>query len=154
MTLFRSRSIATFRHGRRAHSSRAALALGGACLLWAAGAGAEALTRPGLLPAPTVRIGAERIAPATLDAGAGGTFVLANASTALARVEFHVRRGTRLSCLRGDGEPVVGRKFVIEDGDTLRCEAPDGRLDYAVFRNLRVGGGSFRTLRSDGRVER
>jgi hypothetical protein len=115
-------------------------------------AGAEARTPVVTVPAPTARIGPDALSPAVLRVGEGGEFAIANRSTALARIEFRIGRGERLEC-RSDRGALSGRKFVIENGEVLRCAAPGGAMDYSVFRNLRVEGGRFRTLRSEGRVE-
>jgi hypothetical protein len=136
----------------------AALALAIALLGVAAAAGAEALAPVGpsagsnAPPAPTAEIEPQSLSPAVIRATDDGEFAIANRSTTIARVEFRVPRGERLRC--HDGQDILaGRKFVIGNGETLRCAAPSGAVDYWVFRNLRVSGGSFRTLRSEGRVE-
>ncbi len=94
--------------------------------------------------------------PERVEAETARGFELSNQSTALARVEFGLRRGDGLTCANNGESPIKARKFVVESGASLVCRATaeqSGRLDYEVFRNVRVESGAYRQEHSEGRIE-
>jgi hypothetical protein len=94
--------------------------------------------------------------PERVEAETARGFELTNLSTALARVEFGLRRGEGLTCANNGDAPIKGRKFVVESGASLVCRATaeqSGRLDYEVFRNVRAESGAYRREHSEGRIE-
>jgi hypothetical protein len=94
--------------------------------------------------------------PERVEARAIRGFELANGSTALARVEFQLRRGDGITCVTDGEAPVTARKFVVRSGASLVCHPEgdhSGRLDYEVFRNVRLASGAHRQEHSKGRIE-
>jgi hypothetical protein len=112
-----------------------------------------------LAPAPDrtrIQIQPAALEPERIEAAAARGFELANASTALARVEFQLRRGEGLTCVTEGEAPVTARKFVVRNGASLVCDSAGerlSRLDYEVFRNVRLASGGFRQEHSKGRIE-
>jgi len=108
-----------------------------------------------LTPAPArpqIQIQPAALEPERVEAEAARGFELANDSTALARVEFDLRRGEGLTCTTDGEAPVTARKFVVRSGASLVCHATGdypGRLDYEVFRNVRVASGAYRREHSE-----
>lgn len=102
---------------------------------------------------PTVHIQKAALSPAEATVAMGGSVVLTNRSTAMARVEFRLPRGKGIECSTDGRMPTRGRKFVIDDGDTLLCNTPPGRYDYTVYRNVRLDSGVHRQNVSKGRIQ-
>jgi hypothetical protein len=122
-------------------------------------AAAESSNPAALASAPArtqIQILPTALEPERVEAEAARGFELANRSTAMARVEFGLRRGEGLNCVSDGEAPVTARKFVVRSGASLVCQlAADqsGRLDYEVFRNVRVASGAHRREHSKGRIE-
>ena len=112
-----------------------------------------------LMPIPArsqIQIQPAALEPERVEAEAARGFELANESTALARVEFDLRRGEGLTCAIDGEAPVTARKFVVRSGASLVCHSAGdhlGRLDYEVFRNVRTASGAYRREHSKGRIE-
>jgi hypothetical protein len=124
-----------------------ALALAGA--LGAAGpAPAESLAPREVAPAATVRIETERLTPDRARIAEGRTLRIANRSSGMARVEFHLERGSGLPCAVAGEAPVSARKFVVDDGDALHCVPPRGTVEYRVQRVV-----DSRNRISEGEIE-
>lgn len=105
---------------------------------------------------PQIQIQPAALEPERVEAEAARGFELANESTALARVEFDLRRGEGLTCGIDGDAPVTARKFVVRSGASLVCRSAGdhpGRLDYEVFRNVRSASGAYRREHSKGRIE-
>jgi hypothetical protein len=112
-----------------------------------------------LMPIPArsqIQIQPAALEPERVEAEAARGFELVNESTALARVEFDLPGGEGLTCAIDGEAPVTARKFVVRSGASLVCHATGdypGRLDYEVFRNVRVASGAYRREHSEGRIE-
>jgi len=97
-------------------------------------ASAESLGPRAGSPATTVRIDPEGLSPDRASLDAGRTLRFSNESTAMARVEFRIERGTGLPCARPGEPPVSARKFVLARGAALHCLPPAGTVEYRVQR--------------------
>ena len=105
---------------------------------------------------PQIQIQPAALEPERVEAEAARGFELANESTALARVEFDLPGGEGLTCAIDGEAPVTARKFVVRSSASLVCHSAGdhlGRLDYEVFRNVRMASGAYRREHSKGRIE-
>ncbi len=122
----------------------------------AAGESGDPATLASIATRTQIQILPAALEPERVEVEAARGFELTNLSTALARVEFGLRRGEGLSCATNGEAPIKARKFVVESGASLVCRATadqSGRLDYEVFRNVRVESGAYRREHSEGRIE-
>jgi hypothetical protein len=122
----------------------------------AAGESNDAATLAALPARTQIQILPTALSPERVEVESARGFELTNQSTALARVEFGLRRGEGLSCATDGESAITARKFVVRSGATLVCRATSdqsGRLDYEVFRNVRVASGAHRQVHSKGRIE-
>ena len=125
----------------------------------AAPAAGESGDRAALAPPPAriqIQIQPAALEPERVEAAAARGFELANASTALARVEFQLPRGEGLTCVTEGEAPVRARKFVVRNGASLVCDSAGerlSRLDYEVFRTVKLASGGFRKEHTKGRIE-
>lgn len=115
--------------------------------------GAESLAPRDESPAATVRILPAELTPDRSRLDEGRSVRIANRSSGLARLEFHVKRGTGLPCARPGEAAVLARKFVLADGEVLHCVPPRGRVEYRVQRVVRTDGGGMRNRISEGEIE-
>lgn len=122
----------------------------------AAGESGDPATLASIATRTQIQILPATLEPERVEAETARGFELANLSTALARVEFGLRRGEGLTCSTDGQAPIRARKFVVQSGASLICQTTgdqSGRLDYEVFRNVRVESGAYRRQHSEGRIE-
>ncbi len=118
------------------------------CLLLAPPATGESLVPRDEAPVATVRIGSEGLTPDRTRIEEGRTLRIANRTAGMARVEFHLARGTGVSCATPGEVPIEARKFVLGAGDALHCVPPRGRVEYRVQRMV-----GSRNRISEGEIE-
>jgi hypothetical protein len=125
---------------RTLRSIRRALCLlpAAACLTVAAQSEPLAAPAGGLA---TVRITGSALEPDRVAVGPSQHVVFQNEATVMARVELDLPRGQGIVCRSGTEPASRGRKFVVDGGAALECEAPPARTRYRVFR-AGAGGGS------------
>lgn len=116
-------------------------------------AAAESLLPRDEAPAATVRILPADLTPERTQVDEGRSVRIANRTTALARIEFHVKRGTGLACARPGEAVVSARKFVLAEGESLHCTPPRGRVEYRVQRVVRLEGQGLRNRVTEGAIE-
>lgn len=116
-------------------------------------AAAESLVPREEAPAATVRILPADLTPERTQVDEGRRVRIANRSTALARIEFHVKRGTGLDCARPGQAVVSARKFVLAQGEALHCTPPRGRVEYRVQRVVQLEGQGLRNRVTEGAIE-
>jgi hypothetical protein len=100
----------------------------------------------------TVRIHESELSPVRAQVE-GRSFVLANRSSATARVQFDLPRGEGIFCHSPGTVPRSARKFLVDSGASLVCVTDPGRYDYTVFQSLRTSAGRFVQRQEDGRIE-
>ena len=101
----------------------------------------------------TVRIHDTSLSPARAVVHGERSFVIANRSASLARVEFRLPRGEGLFCHGSGATPRSARRFLVDGGSRLVCVTEPGRYHYRVTQHVRLDSGEFVHREQAGRID-
>jgi hypothetical protein len=101
----------------------------------------------------TIRIHPSSLSPARAVVDGERSFVIANRSPDLARVEFQLPRGEGVFCHGSGATPRSARRFLVDGGSRLVCVVEPGRYRYRVYQSVPVDSGGFVHREHPGRID-